>query len=465
MASRDPHRPNVLYIVADDMGAWALGAGGNSDAITPALDRLAAEGVRMDNFFCTSPVCSPARASLLSGTMPSQHGVHDWIADGHAGPDRTDFLHGRTLLPDVLADHDYRLGLVGKWHLGASDVPRDGFVRWYAHERGSGPYFGAPMFDETTPATVDGYLSDDLADHAMRFLDSEETNDHPFWLNLAFTAPHDPWVGQHPADLLDLYSDCDFDSCPQEVLPPWLAPTYHVDDVGANLRGYFAAVTGMDRAIGRVVDRLDSRGLRDNTLVIFVSDNGFNVGHHGIWGKGNGTTPQNMFDTSVKVPAIFCHPGRIPAGKVVGDLLSGYDLAPTVLDYLNIEWHDDQYVGTSFADVLTGEAHGQRDSIVVYDEYGPVRMIRTRDWKYVNRHPDGPHELFDLTADPGERTNLYGRPEHESRVADMRRRLAGWFHRHIDPARDGENLAVAGLGQTGMIDARTGDNADKFVQR
>ena len=151
---------------------------------------------------------------------------------------------------------------------------------------------------------------------------------------------------------------------------------------------------------------LDELALRSSTLVIFMSDNGMNCGHHGIWGKGNGTRPQNMYDTSVKVPCLFAQPGRI-APAVRDDLLSGYDVFPTLLDYLGIvDATGRRRPGRSFRGLLEhGIALRDRD-IVVYDEYGPVRMVRTREWKYVHRDPDGPHELYDLRRDPGERVNL-----------------------------------------------------------
>src|SRR4029079_12513464 len=159
MASRNPQRPNVLFIISDDQGTWALGCGGNGEIRTPVLDRLAGDCVRFDNFFCVSPVCSPARASLLTGDIPSRHGVHDWIRIGSVGPQRVDYLAGQTLVTDVLAGRGYRCGLVGKWHLGASDVPRPNFVTWFAHPSGMGPYYGASMIDHDRPVTIDGSLS------------------------------------------------------------------------------------------------------------------------------------------------------------------------------------------------------------------------------------------------------------------------------------------------------------------
>src|SRR5699024_2488940 len=147
-----------------------------------------------------------------------------------------------------------------------------------------------------------------------------------------------------------------------------------------NLQGYFASITAMDANVGRIIDKVESLGLRENTLICFLSDNGLNFGQHGIWGKGNGTFPQNMFDTSVKVPAIMSHPGYIQENKVSDSLISGYDFKPTLLDYVGLKSNED-LPGQSFLSELKHGVHtDSRDHVVIFDEYGPVRMIRTRDW-------------------------------------------------------------------------------------
>jgi choline-sulfatase len=458
MASRHAKRPNVLFILSDDQGAWALGCAGNAEIRTPNLDRLARTGVRFDNFFCTSPVCSPARASLLTGDIPSRHGVHDWIRVGSVGDDRIDYLAGQTLVSDVLAGHGYRCALVGKWHLGASDVPRPNFVKWFAHQSGMGPYYNAPMIDHDRPVNVDGYITDVLGDHAVSFVLGETNNDAPFFLALTFTAPHYPWIDSHPAEFTDLYRDCTFASCPDEPPHPWFIGGKAALERGkaerhASLVGYFAAVSAMDAAIGVVLDTLDQQNLTETTLVVFMSDNGMNLGHHGIWGKGNGTRPQNMYDTSVKVPCMMAQPGRIPAGRVNRELLSGYDLFPTLVEYLGITYRPARrQPGRSFAALLEGRPDAAREDVVVYDEYGPVRMVRTRDWKYVHRYPDGPHELFDLAADPDERHDCIGDPAFTGIVAQLRQRLEGWFRQYVDPARDGIDKGITGCGQLGLVE-------------
>jgi arylsulfatase A-like enzyme len=204
----------------------------------------------------------------------------------------------------------------------------------------------------------------------------------------------------------------------------------------------------MDAEVGRVLEVVDRLGLAENTLVVFTSDNGFNTGHHGIWGKGNGTYPQNMYDTSVLVPAIFRQPGRIPAGAVVDDLVSAYDVVPTLLEWLGVAHPEPAGLsGSSFASVLRGTPSSARDHVVVFDEYGPVRMVRTSEWKYVHRYPAGPHELYDLRTDPGETTNLHGRAEHAAVQDGMRARLESWFAEHVETAHDGALLPVTGWGQ------------------
>jgi arylsulfatase A-like enzyme len=214
----------------------------------------------------------------------------------------------------------------------------------------------------------------------------------------------------------------------------------------------------MDEQIGRVLDWLEANNLRDNTLIIFTSDNGMNMGHHGVYGKGNGTLPQNMYDTSVKVPMLMSHPASMPQNVVCEHLLSHYDFMPTLLDYLGLPSPLQNLPGQSFASLLRGEPLSQRENVVVYDEYGPVRMIRTKDWKYVHRYPKGPHELYHLTGDPDEEQNLINHPEHQSDLEELRSGLEDWFERYVVPSRDGKYAAATGMGQLGPFNTASQHN-------
>lgn len=467
MASKDPKRPNVLFILSDDQGPWALGCAGNSEIQTPNLDGLAARGMRFENFFCTSPVCSPARASLLTGRIPSQHGVHDWLREGNAGDRPIDYLAGQTGYTDILAASGYICGLSGKWHLGDSFRPQKGFSHWYAHREGGGPYYNAPMIRDGQLMRQPEYLSDLITDDALSFLNACSKDDRPFYLSVHYTAPHSPWIGNHPQEIVDLYDNCPFESCPQEPPHPWAKDHPLLRSVGKNVRenlkGYFAAVTAMDLGIGRLLDRVEALGLTADTLIFFTSDNGFNCGHHGLWGKGNGTFPLNMYDNSVKVPAIASHPGYIPESVVSDALLSGYDFMPTLLDYLGLGNPEHTSLpGRSFAPILQGRAVQGNDHVVVYDEYGPVRMIRTHEWKYVHRYPYGPHELYHLSEDPAERVNLVEQSDLQDVVVPMRAGLQDWFIQYVDPWRDGRHEPVTGQGQLDLA-GPAGRGVDAFA--
>ncbi len=440
------NRPNVVFILTDDQGPWAAGCCGNPEMRTPNIDRLAARGVRFENFFCTSPVCSPARASLMTGRIPSQHGVHDWIRAGNVAPDAAKYLEGLTCYTDVLAENGYVCGLSGKWHLGDSMTPQHSFSHWFALPRGGSQYNDAEMVRDGQMEVMPGYLSDVLTDDALEFI--EQNRGRPFYLSLHYNAPHAPWTG-HPPEIVDSYDDCPFKSCPQEAAHANAISSMRVH-LGnrESLKGYFAAVTAMDLNVGRVLEKLDELGLRENTLIVFTSDNGYSCGHHGFWGKGNGTFPLNMYENSVKVPFIASQPGRLPEGVVTPALVSQYDFMPTLLDCLELPpVRDETLPGASFLAVLKGETDEAREEVVVYDEYGPVRMIRTQEWKYVHRYPYGPHELYDLVKDPGERENRADDESCRPVVTELRTRLWRWFERYVVAGLDGVKYPVTGKGQ------------------
>ncbi|MPQ44556.1 sulfatase-like hydrolase/transferase [Clostridium tarantellae] len=474
-------KTNVLFIITDDQGYWSLGSYGNKDAITPNLDNLANNGIRFDNFFCVSPVCSPARATIYTGRIPSQHGIHDWLNDWSTGGVQTQYLNwksvssecsnvfewnnvkpteeylkGQSTFVDVLANNGYNCAFSGKWHLGASQKPQKGFKHWYCHQKGGGPYYNAPMFKDGNLIKVKEYITDSITDYGLEFLENQKNSNEPFFLNLNYTAPHDPWdSSNHPKDLLDLYNNSEFNSCPIEENHPW---KIHWTFNGNNeqrkevLKGYFASITSVDNNIKRVLDKLKELGELENTLIIYTSDNGMNMGHHGIYGKGNGTSPVNMYDTSVKVPFFVTKFGDIKP-RVCSDLLSHYDIRHTLLDYLNLEdsiEDDIDLPGKSFADILRNKDLEVNEDIVVYDEYGPTRMIRTKEFKLIHRYPAGPHELYDLVNDPNEKVNLINDSSKKTVIQKLRKDLKSWFIKYVNPEIDGATLPVFGGGQIGF---------------
>lgn len=447
-------KPNVVFILSDDQGYWSLGCTGNKEVITPNIDKLAEDGMLFNNFFCASPVCSPARASLLTGCIPSQHGVHDWLRDDNEKQAAIEYLAGQYSYTKALSENGYECALSGKWHMGASHKVQQGFTHWFCHKSGGGPYYGAPIYKDGVLYREERYVTDAITDDAVEFLDSRKDNDTPFCLYVGYTAPHSPWLNNHPKEYTDLYKDCPFESVPHlhDLHPDRISLTDNVaKNERDNLIGYFAAITAMDAGIGRILNKIDEMGLSEDTLVVFTADNGFSCGHHGFWGKGNATFPINMYEESVKVPFIARHPGHIPAGTVCDALVSAYDYMPTLLDYLDVKPSDNgNRPGTSFAPALRGEDFQQHDEVVVLDEYGPNRMIRDRRFKYVTRYPYGPNELYDLENDPGETKNLLKEGGFEDLAQDMRIRLERWFAKYVNPEIDGAKEAVFGSGQIGL---------------
>lgn len=465
---------NILFIMADDQGSWAMHCGGTKELFTPNLDYIAQTGIQFENFYCVSPVCSPARASVFTGDIPSSHGVHDWIRSGNLDKDKFEkagrenpywngyscenkpisYLEGKTTYTDLLEKNGYVCALVGKWHLGDSVSPQHGFSKWYTIGLGGCDYYHPDIVENGNIQVLHNqYVTEVIADRAIEYLNEFQKQTKPFYLSLHFTAPHSPWgKEQHPQRWIDYYENCDFSSIPDVEDHPNTTsePVYGTEKRKENLRGYFAAISAMDEQIGRILETLEKNGLRENTLVIYTADNGMSMGHHGVWGKGNGTFPFNMYETSVKVPLLISLPGTIPQGIQEQTILSAYDIFPTLLELSKINNKEcEKLPGTSFANLLINrkEKNMKETEVVVFDEYGPVRMIRNKEWKYIHRYPYGPHELYHLVEDSNEEQNLYGQKEYEETAVDMRRKLNDWFCRYIDEKVDGIKEGVTGLGQ------------------
>ena len=209
-------RPNILFILADDQGAWSLGCAGNCEILTPNLDALAAGGMRLENCFCASPVCSPARASILTGMMPSGHGVLDWIRSGSVDSSLAQgelaeryidedkpirYLDGLHTWPEVLAANGYTCALCGKWHLGDSLHPAPGFSHWYTIGLGGCPYYSPDIVENGAVHLEHRYITDLITEQAVQQLEQLAAGEQPFYLSVHYTAPHSPWdAASHPEE-------------------------------------------------------------------------------------------------------------------------------------------------------------------------------------------------------------------------------------------------------------------------
>ncbi len=417
---------NVVFFMTDDHGAWALGSDSCGEIHTPRLDRLAAEGMRFPRAYACTPVCSPSRATYYTGKLPSHHGVQDFLLpDDSYGAASRRFLDGQTTFADVLKANGYSCGLVGKWHLGQEDRAQAGFDHWYSAARGGG-YKSARFLVNGEPVGGTGYKTDLVGDGAIDFL--ERNHRQPFCLVVPFFAPHSPYDFQ-PRKYRQPYAGSAFSCFPRESPHPQGRGRFRQYFGDAETyTSYSALVTGVDANVGRVLEKLEELGVRENTVVIFSADQGFNCGHHGVWGKGNGTIPFNMYEESIRVPLIWDHRGAIEAGSQTSAMVSSYDFFPTLLDYLGVEAPDDaQRVGRSYAGFLRG-GHPERRNELFF-EYGYTRAVRTENLKYVERADGWPNELFDLEEDPGERVNRVGKPEYRDRRVALQGRLREFFRR------------------------------------
>jgi len=444
-----PHRPNLVVIMTDNHGAWTLGCYGNPDIRTPRIDALAKEGMLFRRCFASNAVCSPTRATFLTGLMPSQHGVHCFLAAGEPqiGPDAHCVLREFGTLPRILAQLGYVCGLVGKWHLGGNLQPQEGFSYWVTTPHGhTTTFYNADVIEAGKIRKEPTYLTDFWTEHGCKFLAQRaQEKDRPFFLFLTYNGPYglgqsllNPARNRHAA----YYADKELKSFPREPMHPWLLSNKQFLNNIKAIRRYAAEVSGVDDGVGRILDALKQHGLDDNTLVLFTADQGWGGGQHGIWGMGDHTRPLHAFDETVHVPLIVRQPGRIPAGKSSDILVSNYDLMPTLLDQLGIKEHvprKPESPGRSFAPVLRG-AQMAWDNVVFY-EFENTRAIRTDAWKFIERKDlggveAGSDELYDLGADPGQRQNVAGKAEHAAIEKGLRRRLAEFFDRYAEPRYD-----------------------------
>ncbi|MHB1782877.1 MAG: sulfatase family protein [Acidimicrobiales bacterium] len=431
-------RPNIVVALTDDHAQWALGCSGNREIRTPTMDYLARTGVRLANAFCPTPVCSPARASFWTGKIPSQHGVHDYLADRVVKSGEHPGTAGQRTLADSLHAAGYATGFSGKWHLGDASCPADGFDYWFAQSAPLEPEgFSSPWPADAAPKHFERHA---ITDHAIDFL-RRRPREQPFFLFIGHFATHSPWSG-HPERLVDQYRHCSFDDIPADVTHPFGRPTseslYRTrEHPHEALAQYFASVSEIDEQLGRVLDELDDQGVREQTLVVYTSDHGLNASHHGLWGKGNATHPYNMVEESIRIPLIFNAPGQILSGQVRAELVNHCDLHRTLAEFAAVPAAGGaELPGRSFTDLLVGKPIPDWPELV-FGEYGDLRMARSRDHKLIVRAGNDADELFDLAADPRETVNRIG----DRTLAGIRDRLASaiaeYFGRYEDPERSG----------------------------
>lgn len=437
-------KPNVVFILTDNQADWSLGCYGNPEIRTPHIDRLAAGGMRFTDAYCVNSVCSPNRATCFTGLLPSQHGVHSYLGgeqpDAQLGPHAYCTIGEFTTLPRLMAAAGYACGLSGKWHLGDSLHPQEGFDYWFAKPKGhTSRFYDDEAIWQGEIYTEPRYYTDAITTHALDFL--EQNRQRPFFLYVAYNGPYG--LGEHMTRThvnrhTEYYADKELNCFPREPVHPWLKQNREIVNNPVSIRGYAAAVSGVDDGVGAIAEALGQHGLDEDTLIIYTADQGLCGGHHGMWGMGDHSRPIHTFEETVRIPLIFRHPGRIPAGSLFTGRTCNYDFFPSLLEYLGMEEQLPQtpeLPGRSYAPALAGEGVRDWDG-AIFHEYENTRMARTDRWKYTWRFPAGPDELYDMRNDPGERCNLAADPQCAPIIENMRQRIQKFFDRYADPQYD-----------------------------
>jgi arylsulfatase A-like enzyme len=431
-------KPNIIFILTDNHGAWTLGCYGNKEIQTPNIDRLAAEGMRFTRAYCNNSVCSPSRATFLTGLLPSQHGVNAYIPDAaQIGPEAYCTIREFQTLPQILANDGYTCGLSGKWHLGANITPQLGFTYWFTKAGGhTTTFYNDNMIWQGKVYKESKYTTDAITDHAIEFI--EQNTNKPFFLYLAYNGPYG--LGkvvqeEHKNRWTAYYANKEMKSFPREKVSPWLRANRFAVNNQKSMRSYAAAISGVDDGIGRVMEKLRALGLDKNSLIIFAADQGLNAGHGGYWGMGDHSRPINTHEGTVQIPLIFRKPGEIPDGTTCDLMVENHDFMATVLDFTGNEGRlNTNSPGKSFAAALRGKK--LKWDNIIYHEFENTRMVRNEQYKLTLRHPYGPDELYDMETDPAEHENLIHVPAYASIRRDLTKKLKTFFNKYADPQYD-----------------------------
>jgi len=470
---------NILYIMADDHGYQALSAYGYGLNNTPNIDRLANEGMRFDNAFCTNSICAPSRAVVLTGKFSHMNGHLD---------NSTTFDGSQVTVPKILKEAGYQTAMIGKWHLRSDPT---GFDYWKILI-GQGSYYNPDLKDSTGTHTNIGYTTKIITDKAIEFLDNRST-DKPFYLMVHHKAPHRNWLPEPkyfnfeektfpvPENYFDDYANRGRAAHEQEMsvivnmmigydlktlnpdttkkqqgdawikgqlkrLTPEQRATWdaHYNKIAEDffarnldgeelalwkyqryMRDYLACIQSVDDQVGRLLDYLDEKGLTDNTAVFYTSDQGFYLGEHGWFDK------RFMYEESLRNPLLVRLPGKIKPGSVSTEMVQHVDYAETFLDLAGVDIPEEMQ-GLSMVPLFkTGEDADWRTSIYYhYYEYpGPHAVkrhfgVRTDRYKLIHFYYNiDEWELYDLEKDPHEMMNLYEDPAYADVVTELKAEL------------------------------------------
>ena len=448
---------NVIFILSDDHRYDFMGFMGKPPFLeTPNMDRMAAEGAHLENAFVSTSLCSPSRASVLTGMYAHKHKVVD-----NQSPVNDNLIY----FPQYLQQAGYKTAFIGKWHMGelqGDDNPRKGFDRWISF-KGQGEYIDPHLNIDGRRTQQKGYITDILTDYALDWLQQEK--DNPFFLYLSHKAVHAMFKPAprhegkyakaevpHPASMADTEEN-------YKDNPLWVRlqrNSWHgVDYMYYNefnfddyVRRYCETLLSLDENIGRILDYLDKTGLAGDTVVMYMGDNGLMMGEHGLIDK------RQMYEESIRVPLLAYAPGFIKPGSKIKQMVQNIDIGPTVLDLAGLSTPKNMD-GLSFRPLLNGEPTRWRDKIF-YEYYWersfpmtPTTFgIRTDRYKYIYYWGVwDTEELYDLQNDPQEMHNLINDPGHQDIIAQLNKELFDWLEKtggnEIPVKRKGEFIRDA----------------------
>ena len=439
-------RPNIVFVITDDQRWDSLSLNGHPVLQTPNIDRIGKEGMAFNNFFVATPLCSPSRASFLTGCYPRKHMV---INNDKLGLDV--ISHTLMTFPRRLREVGYETAFIGKWHMGWDDSRRPGFDNWISF-KGQGIYVDGVINHNGDRRQLTGYMTDFINQWSVEFI--EQPHDQPFCLYVSHKAVHGPFL---PAPRHDqLYADFDFElpavgsadlagkpAMHREV--NW-SPMYTLDGIAPEpgephrgrdrspagiVRDQLRCLASVDEGVGQIYAALERMGELDNTIFIFTSDNGFLMGEHG---KVN--TKRWAYEENLRVPLLVRYPPLVKPGTVSDKLVVNVDIAPTLLDLTGVPSVIDMH-GRSFKPMLQDPNVGIRDDFLaeyflekVTPRVPTWQAIRSERWKLIQYETDddtnSPHrfdELYDLQSDPGETRNLIADSAHATELKSLRSRL------------------------------------------
>lgn len=440
---RQATQPNIVFILVDDLRWDELGIAGHPFLKTPHIDRIGREGALFRNAFMTTPLCSPSRASFLTGQYAHTHGITDNV-------DRSAASHQLVTFPLLLHQAGYETAFVGKWHMGNDDQPRPGFDRWVSF-KGQGTYLNPDINEDGRSVKPSGYITDILNNYAVEFI--RRRHGKPFLLWLAHKAIH-PEVAQNndgsvnladsekfiPAERhRNLYAGKPIPHRPnygrtpegkpalqRQIgnLPPLGVATATHDDA---ILGRQRSLAAIEDGVGEILKTLKETGQLDNTIIVFTSDNGYFYGEHGL-----SVERRLAYEESIRMPLLVRYPKAIKAGTVRDEFALNIDLAPTLLEFAGVA-APNAMQGRSLAPLFTGKRPAWRNSFLIEyssDNVFPrvLRMgykaVRNARWKYIHYlELDGMDELYDLKTDPYEMKNLILQPGAAKARDEMKQEL------------------------------------------